>query len=199
MGGLPPCSITACVAGSAIFLKDEVFVILVVQFHKPRKKFLIQNIDISILINITINKDQWSKTASPKTAPNHHTPFSPFCRWDNMLEMVPLSYFTNHPGPSTVTFDSITGLIRPNNTIPWLLGPIDSLLGPTKPYLPIFIGKCWLVCHKVGTKANMLQVPAQCRSRNSDLINSQLRIDTIICCEWALSGYGHQSPFVSFS
>jgi hypothetical protein len=40
------------------------------------------------------------------------------------------------------------------------------------------------VCRKVETKANMLQVPDLCRSRNIDQINSQLRIDTIICCEW---------------
>ena len=185
--------------GSTIFLKDEVFVIPFAQFHEPWKELLRQSIDISDLINITVNKDQWPKTASPKAAPNHYTAFAPFCRWDNMLEIVPFSCFTKYPDPSTVTFAIVTGLIRLNNTAPLLLGPIDSFLGPVKPSLSIFFGKCWFVCRKVETEANVLQVSDQCRSRHVDLMNSQLRIHTIVCSKWVLYGYGYQSLFISFS
>lgn len=116
-----------------------------------------------------------------------------------MLEMAFLSYFTKHSGPSTVAFDNVAKLlIRPNNIAPLLHGPIGLFLGPTKPSLPIFFGKCWLVCLKVGTDADKRQVFGYCKSRNIDLMNSQLQINTIVGSEQVLSGYSYQSPFISF-
>ncbi|KAG2193396.1 hypothetical protein INT46_002564 [Mucor plumbeus] len=74
-----------------------------------------------------------------------------------MLEMVPISYVTKYTGPSTIVFVSVTGFIRPINTVPLPHGPIDPFLGSRKSSLSIFFKKRWLVCRKVGIEVNMLQ------------------------------------------